>query len=79
MVTFRRCLINNLRDTWEHISDKLLNFKLQEGSNLVSWKLEKNSRFSVESVQCMTSSDVSPNHKKIWRGKVPAKIKILCG
>jgi len=27
VVTFRRWLIDNLRDTWEHIWEKLLNFK----------------------------------------------------
>jgi hypothetical protein len=81
VVTFRRWLIDNLRDTWElgaYLGESI-EFKLQENSNLISWKLEKNIEVlcEVNVYNAITSSDVGPNHKKNWRGKVLAKIKIF--
>lgn len=45
--------------------------------DVVFWKLEKNNKFSVKSVyNGLTRTDVGPYHKRIWKGKISAKIKI---
>ena len=41
-------------------------------------KVNKNKMFTVKSVyDAMLSNDSGTNHKLIWKGKIPAKIKIF--
>jgi len=47
-------------------------------SDRIFWALGKNKKFSVKSVyNALTSSDGGLYHRMIWKGKVPAKIKIF--
>lgn len=55
-----------------------LSFTLKEGADRIVWSLQENKRFSVTSVyNAITSNDAGTYHKNIWKGKIPAKIKIF--
>jgi hypothetical protein len=59
-----------------HILSDCLNTHLVDENDLVGWKFGKNNRFTVKSTyDAMTDSGYSFKH--IWKGKVPAKIKIF--
>lgn len=56
----------------------MTNFQLSSDPDIIGWKLGKTNRFSVKSVyNGLTKSDSSLLHKRIWKGKIPAKIKIF--
>lgn len=53
-------------------------FYFGEEPDKVCWKLEKNNQFSVKSVyNGLTRNDAGPYHKRIWKGKIPPKIKFF--
>ena len=63
---------------WQKILDDMGKIDFNSADDLVSWKFGPLGRFSVKSVyNVLTISDSGPYHKKIWKGKVPAKIKIF--
>lgn len=74
---FRRWLFQELRVQWEVIWEDADNVPL-ENDDVVFWNLGKNRRFSVKSVyDGLTKNDCGFFHKRIWKGKIPAKIKIF--
>jgi len=78
IISFRRWLPRDLRDRWEQIWEDVLSFPLDNDPDVILWSLEKNNKFLVKSTyNALTSSDGGLYNKRIWKGKVPAKIKIF--
>jgi hypothetical protein len=76
IISFRRWLPRDLRDRWEQIWEDVLSFPRDNDLDVILWSLEKNKKFFVKSTyNALTSSDVGLYNKRIWKGKVPAKIK----
>ena len=76
-MTFTRWLVDDWRLKWGKIMD-VTGIQLTKGRDIIRWKFGCNDKFSVKSVyNAMTSNDVVQYHKKIWKGKVRAKIKIF--
>jgi len=77
-ILFRRWLCQELRVQWEVIWEDANNFQLEDSADVVFWNLGKNGKFSVKSVyDGLTKNDCGFFHKRIWKGKIPAKIKIF--
>ena len=78
LVSFTRWLVNDLQDDWlKNLSDLNLINK-SDGKDKVTWKFGKNGRFSVKSTyDAMTVNDSGLYNKRIWKSKVPTKIKIF--
>jgi len=78
VMQFRRWLYGDLALCWERIWSDVKNFSLSNESDVISWKFEKNGKFSVKSVyNGLTKNDSGLYHKRIWKGKIPPKIKIF--
>jgi hypothetical protein len=78
VVSFNRWLIDNLRIGWEKILLEVNKLQLTNELDVVVWKFSNNGLFNVKSVyKALTYSDADPYHKTIWKGKIPAKIKIF--
>jgi hypothetical protein len=75
---FRRWLYDDLATCWNQIWYDVLNFSLSNEPDKISWIFEKSGRFSVKSVyNGLTKNDSGLYHKKIWKGKIPPKIKFF--
>jgi hypothetical protein len=69
---FRGWLQGELAVCWDKIRCDVENFPLINEADLISWK------FSVKSVyNGLTKNDSGLYHKRIWKGKIPPKIKIF--
>jgi len=67
-----------LRQGWDKILRDAANFQLVAEKDLIQWKFGNNGHFSVKSFyKTLTISDADPYHMKIWKRKIPAKIKIF--
>jgi hypothetical protein len=54
------------------------NFLVTSYSDIISWKIEKSGKFTVKYMyNGMTKNDSGLYHKRIWKGKIPPKIKIF--
>jgi hypothetical protein len=54
------------------------NFQLSSNTDSIVWKFEKKGKFSVKSVyDALTKSCTGVYHKRIWKGKIPEKLKIF--
>jgi hypothetical protein len=77
-ITFRRWLTDDLQTCWNLIMTDVEEFQLQDVEDRIVWKLGKNKMFSVKYMyNALTKSVSGPNHKRIWKGRVPPKIKIF--
>ena len=77
-ITFRRWLFDDLRANWNNILQDTMNFQLIDRDDTILWVLGKKGRFTVKSVyDALTSSTTGVYHKRIWKGKIPEKIKIF--
>lgn len=77
-ILFRRWLYPELRAEWDEIWKDVSSFHLANTPDVTAWKLDKKGRFIVKSVyNGLTKNDNGVSHKRIWKGKTPAKIKIL--
>ena len=55
-----------------------MNIQLVDRDDMVLWKIGKKGKFTVKSVyDALTSSNTGIYHKRIWKGKIPEKIKIF--
>ena len=78
LVTFSRWLVDGWRDDWLKILDDVVRVDLGEGTNILSWKFGPKGRFSVKSVyDALSDSECGTYHRKIWKSRVLAKIKIF--
>jgi len=77
-IVFRRWLFQELRVIWEKVWQDASNFHLNNTPDDVVWNLEKSGRFTGKSVyDGLTRTECGIYHKRIWKGKIPAKIKIF--
>jgi hypothetical protein len=77
-ICFRRWLHFELRAQWEKVWEAARNFQLDNSQDNIFWNLGKSRKFTVKSVyDGLTKDDSGLYHKKIWKSKIPAKIKIF--
>jgi hypothetical protein len=77
-ITFRRWLYDELSLAWMTIWRDASSFQLSSVDDSVVWLLGKKGNFTVKSVyNALTSSSNDVYYKKIWKGKIPEKIKIF--
>jgi hypothetical protein len=77
-VSFTRWLTGNLLLDWNKIVDDMNNINFITDNDVVLWRFGPQGRFSVRSVyNAMIRNESGPYHKKIWKSKNPAKIKIF--
>jgi hypothetical protein len=77
-IIFRRWLHVELRTSWEEIWERAKRFQLVDTSDEVMWKLGTLKKFSVKSVyNGLTKNEIGVYHKRIWKGRIPPKIKIF--
>lgn len=77
-VTFSRWLVDMWKENWDQIVHDIANVHLSDGVDVVKWKFGSKGHFSVKSVyNALTVNDSGPYHAKIWKGNIPAKIKIF--
>lgn len=77
-ITFRRWLHSELRIVWETIWRDASNFRLSTENDRVIWHLGKKGTFTVKSIyNALSCSSYDVCYRKIWRGKIPEKIKIF--
>jgi hypothetical protein len=75
---FSRWLVDGLRNDWEQIMCRVNEISVTNDEDRVIWNFGKKARFSVRSMyKALTVDDSGPYFKKIWKGKIPAKIKIF--
>ena len=78
LVSFTRWLVNDLQHDWLKILSYLNLINKSDCKDKVTWKFGKNGRFSVKSTyDAMTVNDSGLYNKRIWKSKVPSKIKIF--
>lgn len=77
-INFRRWLPNILHTQWEELKSKVLNQHFNNGHDTISWGWTNSGAFSVKSVyEQLTITDSGESHSRIWRAKIPYKIKIF--
>lgn len=65
-------------DQWEILKGKVLNQHLTDCLDDVSWKWSKNGKFTVKSIyEHLARTDAGDPHTRIWKAKIPYKIKIF--
>ena len=78
-VTFRRTLLGQRLAMWDALLGRLAVVQLSQGPDEFRWNLLSNGKFSVDSMyRAMINSDVPvDNNKKIWKLRIPLKLKIF--
>jgi hypothetical protein len=70
--------VGDLRIQWNNIFTDISSIDLDTTDDVILWKFGNKGVFTVEYVyNALSSNDVGPCHKKIWKGMIPAKIKIF--
>jgi hypothetical protein len=78
VLQFRANLPSIVREQWYKLASKLNNIELNDEVDIPVWKWSKNGRFSVKSVYMyLTKDENGPRFSKIWKAKLPEKIKIF--
>jgi hypothetical protein len=78
LITFTRWLVDIWKESWDNILVDASQVQLCEGDNIITWKFGGHGCFTMKSVyNALTSNDSGPYHKKVWKSKIPAKIKIF--
>jgi hypothetical protein len=71
-------LVDDLLSGWQKILSDMRKVNFTPDHDSVVWKVAIAGLFSVKSVyNAMTSDESGPSHSKIWKSKIPAKIKIF--
>jgi hypothetical protein len=77
-ISFTRWLEDDTLEAWLTILNDMRQVQFTSANDVVRWKLGSGDRFSVKSVyNALIVNDSGPYHKKNWKGKLPAKIKIF--
>uniref|UniRef100_A0ACD5UXU2 Uncharacterized protein n=1 Tax=Avena sativa TaxID=4498 RepID=A0ACD5UXU2_AVESA len=78
-VAFRRDLIGARLASWHALQVRLADIQLTDEHDEFRWNLTENDKFSVESMyKALVHSKVPVNeNKRIWKTKIPLKIKIF--
>ena len=78
VMQFSRWLHGDLAAMWDKIWNDTVEFALSSDQDIITWKFEKNGKFSVKSLYDeLTKNDSGIYQKRIWKGKIPPKIKIF--
>jgi len=78
LITFRRWLLTILQEQWEVLKQHALATPLSQNQDKVSWKWSQKGIFSVKSTyDRLTSNDNGDSFSRIWKAKLPYKIKIF--
>jgi hypothetical protein len=78
-VTFRRTLLGVRLVSWNSLLLRLQAIQLLPGPDIFRWNLSENGIFSVNSMYKALMVPPAPidNHRKIWKMKIPLKIKVF--
>ena len=77
-ITFRRCLYEDMRNSWENIWEDASNFQLGSEADIVTRRNGKNGKFTVKSMySSLISSENGIYHKQIL--KYQPKLKFSYG
>ena len=78
-ILFRRDLIGTRLMSWNNLLSRLDSIILTQGRDVFRWNLTTSGSFTVDSMyRALTHSEVPVrNNKKIWKAKVPLKVKIF--
>ncbi|WVZ60403.1 hypothetical protein U9M48_010430 [Paspalum notatum var. saurae] len=75
---FSRWLYPELSMQWEEIHSLVSSYSFKSDNDMVFWKWGKTKQFSVKTMyRSLDDRGVGKNHKHIWKGKIPPKIKIF--
>lgn len=78
MAPFRRWLHEDLQNQLRRLHDILISCGTNEEKDRAKWDLEKSGVFSVKSIyKLLCKYEYGQNFKKIWKAKMPLKIKIF--
>ena len=67
-----------LFDQWVSIVNLAFSYNFENSSDVISWSWGKGGKFTTKSVyDHLSSEDVGPNFKHLWKAKIPYKIKIF--
>jgi hypothetical protein len=78
VVRFRTRLQGVIRDQWYAHAIALNNFPLNDSKDEAYWKWTTSKKFTVKSVyEHLTRHDNGPDYKRVWKAKIPEKIKIF--
>lgn len=78
-LTFGRCFGSVEIEEWQQLLNHIRDVQLQEGSDVVTWGLEKNGNFTTASLYRkltfpgMTNKEVM----RLWKAKIPMKINFF--
>jgi hypothetical protein len=76
VIRFKNNLHGVLRAQWYGLAERLNNVILSKENNKVLWKWSPSKAFSVKSVyEHQTQNDNGHAFKRVWKAKLPAKIK----
>ncbi|WVZ50906.1 LOW QUALITY PROTEIN: hypothetical protein U9M48_002112 [Paspalum notatum var. saurae] len=77
-ISFRRTLIGDNLVSWYELVLKVANISLAKGNNEFRWDLNKGGAYSVQFLYNVLIQDRSiPRNSKLWKLKIPLKIKIF--
>jgi hypothetical protein len=80
VVEFRERLQGVIRGQWYELAGKINNVRLSVERDIAIWKWTTNKIFSVKSVyENLSRDECGPNNNRIWKAKIPEKLKSLCG
>jgi hypothetical protein len=75
---FRRWLHEELQNQLRRLHDLIFCFNTNDEKDVAKWDWEKSGFFSVKSTyKFLCRNDYGLNHNKIWKAKIPLKIKIF--
>jgi hypothetical protein len=78
VITFRERIHGLIREQWYLLASQLNALSLGDGKDQPIWKWTGSKNFSVKSVyDQLSKDDLGPSFKRIWKAKVPEKIKIF--
>ena len=78
-ISFRRDLIGPRLVSWHNLLSRLDSINLTQGWDVFRWNLTTSGSFTMDSMyRALTHSEVpTSNNKKIWKSKIPLKVKIF--
>lgn len=77
-LTFRRWLDERTQTQLRQLRDMLTSCVLSSGKDVTKWKWEKSEVCSVKLMYShLCSDEVEAPHKKLWKARIPLKIKIF--
>ena len=78
-ISFRQDLIGPRLMSWHNLLSRLDSINIRQGRDVFRWNLTTSRSFTVDSMyRALMHSEVPvSNNKKIWKSKIPLKVKIF--